>query len=63
MRRGCRMYDQRFRIADVGKMRQHLHAFDEAHAGLRSAFYAERQDAGGPAWKILARERFVAIAG
>src|SRR5678815_258562 len=53
MRRRRRMDHERLRVADVGEMREELHAFDEALARCRAADFstpdAKRQDPAGAA--------------
>ena len=56
VRRRRRMDDQRLRVADVGEMRQELHALDELDAGRGAAAHAEREDAAGAARQVAPRE-------
>src|SRR5262245_61058093 len=63
MRRGRRMNHERLRIADVRKVREELHALDEALAGLGAAGIAapdaERENSARAARQVAARERLV----
>src|SRR6516164_620402 len=56
MRRRRRMQDQAAGVADIGEVREQVHALDQLDPGFVAAFDAESKDRTGTFWQVFSGE-------